>query len=97
MNRYGYAIKIGGDPEISGALKSGMVQALVVRRPLRISPTVRRLDMRRHTPAEWRAMTLDARQRYAMRPAPAWAQRLLVGYALAACTLRTIFTGRAWR
>ena len=85
MKRFGYAIRIGGDAEISGALRAGMERGTPARalgeRPY--GETVRRLAMMRHTPEEWRQMTEDARVIYGgRRYTPRWAQRLLAGYAL---------------
>lgn len=96
--RFGYAIKLGGDQEISGALAAGIQQGMEAWQPIRVSPAVRRLDMRQHTPEEWRAMTIKAQQDYALkRPTPLWAQRLLLVYALGWLALKTILTGRAMR
>ena len=47
------------------------------------SEAVRRVAMMRHTPEEWAAMTIQARYDYGQDPpAPRWAERLLVGWAL---------------
>ena len=85
MIRYGYAIRAGGDPEISGALRDGMERGTPARtlgeRPY--GETARRLAMMRHTPEEWRQMTEEARVIYGgRRYTPRWAERLLAGYAL---------------
>jgi len=85
MARYGYVIRMGGDPEISGALRDGMERGTPTRalgeRPY--GETARRLAMMRHTPEEWRQMTEDARVVYGgQRYRPRWMERLLAGYAL---------------
>ena len=83
MKRFGFAIRTGGDPEIAGALGSGIDQG--TRRALekQSSDAVRRVAMMRHTPAEWAEMTEEARVFYGgRRYMPRWAEWLLVGYAL---------------
>lgn len=89
MTRYGYAIRIGGDPEISGALATGMAAAGATAtkgRPLGDGPgseAVRRVAMHQHTPEEWARMTEEARVVYGGKPwAPRWAEKLLIGWAL---------------
>ena len=84
MARYGYVIRMGGDPEISGALRDGMEKGSPTRRTSSVtagavppSPsgegndTARRLAMMRHTPEEWRQMTEDARVIYGGATGPA--------------------------
>ena len=83
MTRYGYAIRMGGDPEISAALKSGIEAG--TRQEIRQtgSDAVRRVAMMQHTPEEWAQMTEDARVFYGGREVlPKWAERLLVGWGL---------------
>lgn len=96
--RYGYVIRIGGDPEIAGALKSGIetgtgtAAAGTSSAPAGApspegkalgSDAVRRVAMMQHTPEEWAAMTTKARYDYGQtRQAPRWARRLLVAYAM---------------
>ena len=82
--RYGYVIRIGGDPEIRAALRDGVLKGTPEREaPARGSDAVRRVAMHQHTPEEWAAMTTQARYDYGQtRPAPRWAQRLLVAYAM---------------
>lgn len=85
MKRFGYAIRTGGDAEISGALRDGMERGTPTRalgeRPY--GETARRLTMMRHTPEEWRQMTEEARVVYGgRRYTPRWAEALLAGYAL---------------
>lgn len=96
--RYGYVIRIGGDPEIAGALKSGMERGTGTAAAGTSSATagapspegkalgsdaVRRVAMMQHTPEEWAAMTTKARYDYGQtRPAPRWVQRLLVVWAM---------------
>ena len=83
--RYGYVIRIGGDPEIGNALRDGVLKGTPEREhpPARGSEAVRRVAMMQHTPAEWAAMTTRARYDYGQtRPAPRWAQRLLVAWAM---------------
>lgn len=82
MMRFGYVIRTGGDPEISGALVSGIRQATPAG-PRASEEVIRRLAMQRHTPEELRQMMQDARREYARPvPAPRWAERLLALYAL---------------
>ena len=83
--RYGYVIRIGGDPEIGTALRDGMMKGTPDQEqaPARGSDAVRRVAMMQHTPEEWAAMTTKARYDYGQtRQAPRWAQRLLVAYAM---------------
>ena len=81
--RYGYVIRIGGDPEIGNALRDGMLKGTPEQAPARGSDAVRRVAMMQHTPEEWAAMTTKARYDYGQtRRAPRWAQRLLVAYAM---------------
>ena len=83
MKRYGFAIKTGGDPEIAGALEAGIRAGTREEVRQAGSDAVRRVAMMRHTPEEWAAMTTKARYDYGQtRPAPRWAQRLLVAYAM---------------
>ena len=83
MKRYGYAIRSGGDPEISGALAEGIDRGTRLAIIQRSDEAVRRVAMRRHTPEEWAAMTAQARYDYGQdQPAPRWARCLLAGYAL---------------
>ena len=83
MTRFGWAIKTGGDPELAGALQSGVDQGTRLAIAQRSSEAVRRVDLMRHTPEEWAAMTIQARYDYGQDPpAPRWAERLLVGWAL---------------
>ena len=96
MIRYGYAIRVGGDPEISGALRDGMERgstSSVTATPChlphrgRLGPRaaegLRNVALRRHSPEELEAMIEEARVIYGgQRYTPRWAQRLLVGYAL---------------
>lgn len=97
MKRFGFAIRIGGDPEISGALAAGIEKGttetssgpaghLPHRGRLyekQSSEAVRRVNMMRHTPQEWAEMTEEARVLYGgRRYLPRWAERLLVGYAM---------------
>ncbi len=83
--RYGYAIRIGGDPEISGALKNGIEKGTPAQEqaPKKGSDAVRRVAMMQHTPEEWAQMTEDAGVIYGGRRfMPRWAERLLVAYAM---------------
>lgn len=82
--RFGYAIRIGGDPEISRALRDGMEKGSpygpagclpahrgeTLGKPGAVSDTARRLAMMRHTPEEWAAMTVKARYDYGQRRPP---------------------------
>ena len=81
--RFGFAIRKGGDPEIADALESGIDRGTRCAREKQSSDAVRRVAMMRHTPEEWAAMTIQARYDYGQDPpAPRWAERLLVGWAL---------------
>lgn len=83
--RYGYVIRIGGDPEIRAALRDGVLKGTPAQEqaPKKGSDAVRRVAMHQHTPEEWEAMTTKARYDYGQtRQAPRWAQRLLVAYAM---------------
>ena len=94
MARYGYVIRMGGDPEISAALRDGVEMGTRGTTSPGLRPpspkgegsgseTARRLAMMRHTPEEWRRMTEDARVIYGgQRYRPRWLERLLAGYAL---------------
>ena len=92
MMRFGYVIRVGGDPEISGALAEGMAEGArragtaTAQRPAfapHSSEAVRRVAMHQHTPEEWARMTEEARVVYGGRPwAPRWAETLLIGWAL---------------
>ena len=92
MKRFGYAIRLGGDPEISGALAKGIRAG--TREELRStgSDAVRRVAMMRHTPEEWDAMTAKARYDYGQDPVtPRWAEWLLVGWALTCEGIRWLY------
>lgn len=81
--RFGFAIRKGGDPEIADALESGINRSTRCALEKQSSDAVRRVAMMRHTPEEWAAMTIQARYDYGQDPpAPRWAERLLVGWAL---------------
>ena len=81
--RFGFAIRKGGDPEIANALESGIDRGTRCALEKQSSDAVRRVAMMRHTPEEWAAMTIQARYDYGQDPpAPRWAERLLVGWAL---------------
>ena len=81
--RFGFAIRKGGDPEIANALESGIDRGTRSALEKQSSDAVRRVAMMRHTPEEWAAMTIQARYDYGQDPpAPRWAERLLVGWAL---------------
>ena len=83
MARYGYVIRMGGDPEISGALAAGIEAGSTAQRPAPGSDAVRRVAMMQHTPEEWARMTQEARVIYGgRRYMPRWAERLLVAWAM---------------
>lgn len=95
MIRFGYAIRVGGDPEISGALRDGMERGTGSLRRFAPPPSqrealgpraaqgLRNVTMRRHTPEELEAMIEEARVIYGgKRYTPRWAEALLAGYAL---------------
>lgn len=82
MKRFGYFVRLGGDKEISEALARGASGAM---QPIQgaSSEAVRRVAMMKHTPAEWREMTLDARRRYRRnKPLTGVRRALLTGYGL---------------
>lgn len=79
--RFGYVIRLGGDPDISGALASGIAKASPRYRTSEES--IRRVAMMRHTPDEWAAMIARAQYDYGqVRATPKWAAALLGLYAL---------------
>ena len=83
MIRYGYAIRLGGDPEISGALARGIQSGTRTELQRASSEAVRRVAMYQHSPEEWEEMIEEARVLYGgRRYTPRWAERLLVGYAM---------------
>ena len=47
MKRFGFIIKSGGDPEITGALQSGVAQGTRLAIAQRSSEAVRRVDLDR--------------------------------------------------
>ena len=95
MIRYGYAIRVGGDPEISGALRAGMERGTGSLRRFAPPPSQREalgpraaqglqnVAFRRHSPEELEAMIEEARVIYGgQRYQPRWMEHLLAGYAL---------------
>jgi len=81
MRRFGYAIRTGGDPALSGALRTG-IEAATPAAPKASREVIRRLAMQRHTPEELKQMMQKARVEYTQpMPAPRWAERLLTLYA----------------
>ena len=96
MKRFGFAIRVGGDPEISGAIADGIRKGSpdLFRQPFGLPPSpkgegkatsdaVRRAAMWQHSPEEWAHMTEEARVIYGgRRYMPRWAERLLVVYAM---------------
>ena len=88
--RYGYVIRIGGDPEISGALEAGLRAATPQRRAG--EDAIRRVAMMRHTPEEWQAMIAKAQYDYGQdRPAPRWARGLLGVWGLVCCGMSRLY------
>ena len=83
MKRIGFAIRVAGDPEISGALAAGIERGTRAEVRQTGSEAVRRVAMMRHTPEEWAEMIEEARVIHGGRKRlPRWAERLLAGYAL---------------
>ena len=95
MKRFGYAIRIGGDPQIATALRDGMERGTGSLRRFAPPPSQREalgpraaqglqnVAFRRHSPEELEAMIEEARVIYGgRRYTPRWAERLLAGYAL---------------
>lgn len=82
MKRYGYYVRLGGDAEISEALRRGDVAAMQPA-PRGDNEACRRVAMWQHTPEEWKAMRLDARRRYRRNKRPQGiGKALLIGYAV---------------
>ena len=97
MRRYGYAIRVGGDSEIAGALAAGIEKGTGSPTGADAPPprcgrealgeqageAVRRVAMMQHTPEEWAEMTEEARVFYGgQRYMPWLAEKLLIVYAL---------------
>lgn len=83
MKRFGFAIRVGGDPEIAGALRAGIQAGTREEIERNSSDAVRRVDMMRHTPEEWEELIEDARVVHGGRHRlPRWADRLLGLYGL---------------
>lgn len=83
MKRFGYYIRLGGDREVSEALKRGDAVAMLPV-PRDNNEACRRVAMWQHTPEEWARMTRKARRKYKRDRMPdGVAGKLLVGYALA--------------
>ena len=83
MKRFGFAIRVGGDPEIAGALAEGIQAGTREELRRHSSDAVRRVDMMRHTPEEWEELIEDARVVHGGRHRlPRWADRLLGLYGL---------------
>ena len=94
MARYGYVIRMGGAPVISGARAAGMEKGTRGTTSPGLRPSspegegkgsdaVRRVAMMQHTPEEWARMTQEARVIYGgRRYMPRWAERLLVAWAM---------------
>lgn len=97
MKRFGFAIRVGGDPEIAGALAEGIEKGTGSPTGADAPPprcgrealeaqaldAVRRVDMMRHTPEEWEELIEDARVVHGGRHRlPRWADRLLGLYGL---------------
>ena len=92
MKRFGFAIRTGGDPEISGALAAGIEQASRDEVSSYVTDAVRRVAMMQHTPEEWEAMIVKARYEYGQDPpTPRWMERLLVTWALAWMGMRWLY------
>ena len=106
MKRFGYAIRIGGDAEISGALAAGMERG--TREPYpplgvlphcggealgpRAKEGLRRVAMYQHSPEEWAEMIEDARVVYGgQRATPKALQWLVVGYAVICTTIERCY------
>ena len=82
VKRFGYYIRLGGDKEVSEALKRGDAVAMLPA-PRDNNEACRRVAMWQHTPQEWRKMTLDARRRYRRnKPITGVGGALLIGYAM---------------
>ena len=70
MIRFGYAIRTGGDPEISSALARGIQSGTRMELQRASSDAVRRVAMYQHSPEEWEAMIIQARYDYGQDPPP---------------------------
>ena len=83
MKRFGYAIRTGGDTEISGALALGIEAGTSDETQQLGYEAVRRVAMRRHTPEEWAALIAEAEVIYgARRWVPLLIEWVQVGWAL---------------
>ena len=104
MKRFGYAIRIGGDAEISGALAAGMERGTGSLRRFAPPPSqrealgprakegLRRVAMYQHSPEEWAEMIEDARVVYGgQRATPKALQWLVVGYAVICTTIERCY------
>lgn len=92
MKRFGYAIRIGGDAEISGALAAGIDAGMREEVRQAASEAVRRVAMYQHSPEEWAEMIEDARVVYGgQRATPKALQWLVVGYAVICTTIERCY------
>ena len=66
--RFGFAIRVGGDPEIAGALEAGIRAGTREELQRTGSDAVRRVAMMQHTPEEWAEMIEDAQDEYRVKP-----------------------------
>ena len=83
MKRFGFVIRTGGDPEITGALIDGIEQGVREARGKHCREAVRRLDMKCRTREELLGMIAEAQAQYGnVRPLPGWAARALGLYGL---------------
>lgn len=83
MNRRGYLIRLGGDPEIAQAIAQGVDRATQASVRHSSSDAVRRVAMAQHTQDEWQAMIAQAQYDYGQdRPTPKLARALLIIWAL---------------
>lgn len=92
MKRFGYAIRMGGDAEISGALAAGIDAGMRSEVRQAASEAVRRVAMYQHSPEEWAEMIEDARVVYGgQRATPKALQWLVVGYAVICTTIERCY------
>ena len=84
MKRFGWAIRTGGDTEISGALAVGIAAGTTPEEAAPVSSeAVRRVDMRRRPPEEWAALIAEAQALYGEPERRFWpVEWLLVLWAL---------------
>ena len=83
MKRFGYLIKLGGDREISGALKNGVDRAMLESLQGASSQAVMRVAIHRGRGSDyWQTKITEARYLYDTPTPPRLVRALLTGYGL---------------